>query len=161
MTIPRWSQACLLLGWVAVLSFFFAHVEIQIEGPHGWATNMPTWRVESHWLLDLFWSGRPMTGYHAWLFPFVAAVFHLPIFLSGSWSARMEARIIATIMFFWVMEDILWFILNPAFGWTKFSTANIPWHIHWWLGLPTDYWISSAIGIALFVWSYRRKTSAP
>lgn len=34
-------------------------------------------------LLDLFWSGKPMTGYHAWVFPFVALFFHLPAVFFG------------------------------------------------------------------------------
>jgi hypothetical protein len=157
MKFPRWSRPWLLLAWVASLSFFFAQVEIQIEGAAGWAAGLPTWRIESHWLLDLFWGGRPMTGYHAWVFPFIAMVFHLPIFLRGRWSWRMEARILAMIMLFWVIEDALWFVLNPAFGWSKFSAGSIPWHKHWWMGLPTDYWISTVIGIVLFAWSYRPK----
>ena len=155
MKFPRWSRPWLLLAWVALLSFFFAQVEIQIEGPAGWASGLPTWRIESHWLLDLFWGGRPMTGYHAWVFPFIAMVFHLPIFLRGRWSWRMEARILAMIMLFWIIEDALWFVLNPAFGWSKFSAGNVPWHKHWWMGVPVDYWISTVIGIGLFVWSYR------
>jgi hypothetical protein len=54
-----------VVAWVVLLAYFFANVEIQIEGSAGWAANLPTWRIEHHWLLDLFWGGRPMTGYHA------------------------------------------------------------------------------------------------
>ena len=161
MKFPRWSRPWLLIAWVALLSFFFAQVEIQIEGAAGWAAGLPTWRIESHWLLDLFWSGRPMTGYHAWVFPFIAMVFHLPIFLPGRWSWRVEARIVAMIMLFWVIEDALWFVLNPAFGGGKFSAGNIPWHKNWWMGLPVDYWISTAVGSVLFAWSYRVRSRLP
>ncbi len=48
-------------------------------------------------------------------------------------------------------------LLNPAFGWSKFSAGNIPWHKHWWMGLLVDYWISTTIGIVLFAWFYRAK----
>lgn len=157
MKLPRWSRPCILLAWVALLSFFFAQVEIQIEGPGGWAAALPTWRIENHWLLDLFWGGRPMTGYHAWVFPFIAMVFHLPVFVHFRWSWRLEARIISMIMLFWVMEDVLWFILNPAFGWNKFSAGHVPWHKYWWAGLPADYWISTVIGLVLFARSYRAR----
>lgn len=68
------------LFWVALLGLFFAQTEIQIEGGAGWAANLPTWRIEHHWLLDIFWGGRPMTGYHAWVFPFIAMFFHFPFF---------------------------------------------------------------------------------
>ena len=155
MKFPRWTRPWLLLAWVALLAFFFAQVEIQIEGPAGWAANLPTWRVEKHWLLDIFWGGRPMTGYHAWVFPFVALVFHLPVFFRGRWSWRMEARIVGMILLFWMIEDALWFALNPAFGWSKFSATHIPWHNNWWGPLPADYWVSSVVGLVLLVWSYR------
>ena len=98
-----------------------------------------------------------MTGYHAWVFPFIALAFHVPGFVSGRWSWRIEARIVGMIMLFWVIEDVLWFAFNPAFGWNKFSSAHIPWHKHWWNGLPVDYWISTTIGTVLLVWSYRAK----
>jgi len=158
MTFPRWLRPWLLLAWVLLLSFFFAQVEIQIEGPAGWAKNLPTWHIEKHWLLDLFWGGRPMTGYHAWVVPFIALVFHLPVFLRGRWSWRLEARLVAMILFFWIIEDTLWFALNPAFGWNKFSPAHVPWHKHWWSGVPVDYWISMAIALILFIWSYRARS---
>ena len=50
------------LLYIALLALFFAQVEIQIEGPTGWAANLPTWRVEQYWWLDWFWGGRPLTG---------------------------------------------------------------------------------------------------
>jgi hypothetical protein len=48
MKFPRWSRPWLLFGWIALLAFFFAKVEIEIEGPAGWAAKLPTWRVENH-----------------------------------------------------------------------------------------------------------------
>lgn len=158
MKFPRWLRPWLLFGWIALSAFCFAQVEIQIEGPVGWAANLPTWRFENHWLLDILWGGRAMTGYHAWVFPFVALIFHVPIFLRGRWSWRMEARIIGMIMLFWVIEDTLWFVLNPAYGWSKFSAAHVPWHKRWWGALPAEYWQSSVIGSLLLVWSYRLKS---
>lgn len=151
---PR--QIILLLSWVALLGFFFAQAEIQIEGAAGWAANLPTWRIERHWLLDIFWGGRAMTGYHAWVFPFMALMFHLPLFFMGQWSWRLEARTIACLMLFWLIEDFLWFILNPAYGLAQFSPAYIPWHIHWLWFAPTDYWMSLLIGGLLLWFSYRK-----
>jgi len=143
--------------WVALLGFFFAQVEIQIEGAAGWAANLPTWRIEQHWLLEIFWGGRPMTGYHAWVFPFVAMIFHLPLFFMAQWSWRLEARVIACIMLFWLVEDFLWFVCNPAYGLAHFDSAHIPWHKHWLLFAPTDYWVAALMaGVLLFV-SYRGK----
>ena len=145
-----------LLVFVCVLGFFFAEVEIQIEGAAGWAASLPTWRIEEHWLLDLFWGGRPMTGYHAWVFSFMALIFHLPPVLFGAWSWRIEARILGSLALFWIIEDFLWFVLNPHFGFAKFTPQFVPWHKHWFLGMPTDYLSFSVVGILMLALSYFR-----
>ncbi|MET0618170.1 MAG: hypothetical protein ABWZ54_10365, partial [Luteibacter sp.] len=86
------------MAFTLLLALLFAHVEIEIEGPHGWATSLPTWRVENRWWLDLFWGGRAMTGYHAWVFPFIALFFHFPMVFQGYWSWRAQVRAIACVM---------------------------------------------------------------
>ncbi|NDI87181.1 hypothetical protein [Undibacterium crateris] len=151
------NSILLTLSWVALLAIFFAQVEIQIEGSAGWAVNLPTWRIEQHWLLDLFWGGRAMTGYHAWVFPLIAMFFHFPMFMLQQWSLALQARTIACIIVFWIIEDASWFIMNPAFGWHALRPENVPWHHHWWWGLPVDYWLGSAVAFVLFYLSYRRK----
>jgi hypothetical protein len=144
-----------LLAFVTTLAFFFAMLEIQIEGPHGWAAALPTWRIEKHPLLDLFWGGRPMTGYHAWAFSFMAAVFHLPLILSAAFTLRMEARIIGCLAIFWIVEDFLWFVMNPAFGIRRFRPVHVWWHRRWLLRMPLDYVTFLAVGGALFAYSFR------
>lgn len=141
--------------WVFLLAYFFANVEVQIEGAAGWAAHLPTWRIEHHWLLDMFWGGRPMTGYHAWVFPFIALFFHFPMVLFTRWSWRAEARVLGCIMQFWLCEDFLWFLLNPAFGWTHFGPEWIPWHKHWWGPVPADYWVFLAVSVLMFYLSCR------
>ena len=86
-----------LLGWVTLISYFFAKVEIHIEGKHGWASQLPTWRIEKHWLLDVFWGGRPLTGYHAWVFPFILLICHLGFFLVGGWTWELELRTMGVV----------------------------------------------------------------
>jgi hypothetical protein len=139
---------------VLVCAYMFARVEVEIEGDAGWAGSLPTWRIENHLLLDLFWGGRPMTGYHAWMFSFIAVFFHFPLFFMGRWSLPLEARVVASIMLFWVVEDFLWFIVNPAFGWARFRSEHVPWHKRWTCGAPVDYWIFGAISVLLFWYSY-------
>ncbi|MET0858693.1 MAG: hypothetical protein ABWY27_18255 [Telluria sp.] len=154
MQSSQFLQLMLTVGFVVVLAYFFAKTEIHIEGDAGWAANLPTWRIERHWLLDIFWGGRAMTGYHAWVFPFIALVFHFPVFFLAQWSWQLEARIIASLMLFWVAEDFLWFIINPAFGWKRCRPELVRWHKHWVFGAPVDYWIFSGIGATLFWYSY-------
>ncbi len=149
------KHSLLVIGWVALLGLFFAMTEIQIEGANGWASSLPTWRIEKHWLLDIFWGGRAMTGYHAWVFPFMFLVFHFPLVANGTFSWRLEARCVGSLMIFWIIEDFLWFLINPAYGWAKFSPVQIPWHRHWFLGVPTDYLVFTVAGGILIAWSFR------
>lgn len=137
------------------MAIFLAEVEIQIEGDAGWATSLPTWRIEQHWLLDLFWGGRAMTGYHAWMFPFIAMVFHLPLFFMQRWTKRWQVRCLASIMQFWIIEDFLWFILNPAYGLHRFNPIDAPWHKHWVGGAPIEYWLFSVLALLLYIYSFR------
>lgn len=139
------------LLWIIGLSFFFAKVEIQIEGPDGWAKNLPTWRIEKHWLLDIFWGGRALTGYHAWMFSFIALIFHTPLFFIKEFSWFYEIKIVGMIILFWIIEDFLWFVFNKSYGIKKFNRENIPWHPRWFLFLPVDYYLFGIFGITFLV----------
>lgn len=149
----------LLFLYVALLGFFFAQVEIQIEGGAGWAANLPTWKIEKHWLLDIFWGGRAMTGYHAWVFSFMALIFHLPFVMLRQWTWRLELRAIGSLAVFWIIEDFLWFVMNPAFDMSRFSPADVPWHKHWFLGVPTDYITLGGVGVLFVLFSFTNAKS--
>ena len=142
---------CLL--WIALMAFLFAQLEIQIEGPHGWASHLPTWRLPETSPLRLLFGGRPITGYHVFAFAFMAAAFHWPLALFGHFTLPLEARILASLALFWILEDFLWFVLNPAYGLSRFKKHHIPWHPHWFLGVPVDYLVMSAAAVTLFVYS--------
>jgi len=133
----------------------FALAEIQIEGPNGWAANLPTWRVQNRWT-RLLYSSKPLTGYHLYTQLFIFSAVHLPfglglIPLTGS----AEARILSFVILFWVLEDFLWFVLNPAFGLKRFRPAHIWWHAPtWWWIMPRDYWVFAPIAVLLYVISW-------
>lgn len=151
LTSPA-AQLSATILFTLLLAFFFAKVEVHIEGPNGWAANLPTWRIEQHVLLDLFWGGRAMTGYHAWVFSCIALFFHLPLVFSGDWSWHGEARVLASLMVFWVAEDFLWFVINPAAGWRQFNPRFATWHKHWWWVAPIDYWVFLLLSALLYRW---------
>jgi hypothetical protein len=148
------TQAALTVFGTLLLAYFFAKAEIHIEGDAGWAINLPTWRVEEHWLLDVFWGGRPMTGYHAWVFPFISLLFHFPIFFTGQWSGTIEARAIGCIILFWMAEDFLWFLMNPAYGLRRYKPEHIHWHKRWIWFAPTEYWLFTPVASTLMWYSY-------
>lgn len=149
------------LAWVVLLAAFMAQVEIQIEGGAGWAATLPTWRIEEHWMLDVFWGGRAMTGYHAWMFPFIALFFHFPMFFWAHWSWRAESRILALLMVFWIVEDFLWFVFNPAFGLPRFHPGMIPWHKHWIGPAPVEYWVFGLLAVLLILVSRHEPPRRP
>jgi hypothetical protein len=136
---------------VLVCAVLFALLEVQIEDGAGWASSLPTWRVENRWT-RLFFSRRPLTGYHLYVHLFVIAAVHLPYalgFAEPAW--RAEARILAFLVFFWLAEDFLWFVLNPAFGIRRFHPEHAWWHAPtWWWIMPRDYWVFLPVGVALY-----------
>ncbi len=148
MSLAIFLIVLLLTAWA------FAHVEVQIEGPHGWATSLPTWRIENRWT-RIFYSSKPLTGYHLYVQLFTLALVHLPLcVVAPSW--HVEARILSFFTLFWVIEDFLWFLLNPAFGLKRFKAEHIWWHADtWWWIMPRDYWIFTPVGIGLYVLSCR------
>jgi hypothetical protein len=148
------ARATALLAWIFFLAVLFAQVEIQIEGTHGWAAGLPTWRIDNAPVLRALFGGREITGYHVFVFGFMAAVFHLPLFLSLRWSWRLEARVLGSLSLFWIAEDVLWFALNPAFGLARLTPACAPWHPHWLLGVPVDYLVFPLVAVGLLGWSY-------
>lgn len=142
------------LAAVLVAAYLFARVEVEIEGEAGWAANLPTWRIEDHPLLDIFWGGRALTGYHLWMFSFIGVLFHFPLCFMGQWSLPLEARVMASIMVFWIVEDYLWFVINPAFGWRRFCKEHVAWHKRWAFGAPIDYWIFGLVSVLLFWYGF-------
>ena len=149
-----WLRALALLAWIVLLALLFAQAEIQIEGASGWAAALPTWRISDAPVLRLFFGGREITGYHVFMFSFMAAVFHLPLFLVLRWSWRLEARVLGCLSLFWFLEDVLWFVLNPAYGLARLTPEHVPWHPHWLLGVPVDYLLFPVVALVLLRWSY-------
>ena len=158
--VTTMARVMALLIWIALLAMLFAQAEIQIEGARGWAAGLPTWRIVDAPFLRLFFGGREITGYHVFMFSFMAAVFHLPVFLTLRWSWRLEARVVGSLSLFWIAEDFLWFVLNPAYGLERLTSAHVPWHPHWLLGVPADYLVFPLVAVVLLGWSYAEPQAA-
>lgn len=146
----------LFFATLLVAALLFALIEIQIEGPHGWATSLPTWKIQNRWT-RLVLGVKPLTGYHLYVLLFVLLAVHFPFALGldpVTWAA--EARVLSFYAFFWILEDFLWFVLNPAFGLARFRRENIWWHAPaWWGFMPRDYWIFTPVAAVLYWLSYR------
>jgi hypothetical protein len=114
------------------IAFILAQLEIQIEGPHGWAEKLPTWRWDSPRIRR--WFGKPVTGHHLCLVTFMLLLLHLPQFHGGSWDR--EADLLAMFFLLTVIWDFLWFACNRHYGVARFRKGQIWWFPAWALGVP-------------------------
>jgi hypothetical protein len=149
MPSPRESEFMFfgLLGFIIFMAFILALWEIQIEGKDGWAAKSPGWRIEKGLLVKLS-GGRPLTGYHVFMTAFIIGLVHLPLFFVP-WTWRLELLLFGFYSGMVLIEDFLWFALNPYFGIKNFRKGKIWWHKTWWGPVPSLYWILTAAAAVL------------
>lgn len=126
-----------------LLAFVLAHLEIEIEGPHGWAEKLPTRRWDGPAVRR--WLGKPVTGYHLCLLAVLLLFLHLPQFYGGSW--EREADLLAMFILLTVIWDFLWFACNRHFGIARFRKGQVWWFPAWTLGVPRPYLLGIAFSL--------------
>ena len=130
------------------IAFVLAQLEIQIEGPHGWAERLPTWRWQTPGVLR--WAGKPITGYHVFLMTFILLFVHLPMVYLG-FSLEREAELLSLFFLLAVFWDFLWFVCNPHFGLARFRPAHVWWFKSWLLGLPSSYFVGVSLSLGIYL----------
>ena len=146
-------QHIFFFTFLFVTSSVFALLEVQIEGKNGWAGQLPTWRLSKNlkgWMRMFVDPKKPITGYHVYMWLMLLLLVHIP-FLLTPWSFQKELYIISFYILFLSLEDFLWFIFNPHYGWENFNKDEVSWHTVWLFGLPLQYWIKFPIGIILYL----------
>ncbi len=136
--------------YVFLMCLALAYLEVQIEGPHGWAAALPTWRTLDPRVTWIF-GGRPLTGYHLGLNAFLLLALHWPV-LFKRWSLVDECRVLQSFAVMAFVWDFLWFVLNPSFGLGRYDAAHVWWFRHWLLGVPVDYGVGAAAALLLRLW---------
>jgi hypothetical protein len=142
MTHPFWQSLFLF-----ILAIIFAGLEIESEGKDGWAFKMPTWyRTEGMIakIYGLIMAGKPLTGYHSFMFFLPIIIFHFPFFMETDWTLANELLCWALYFSFAPVWDYLWFVLNPHYGVKNFKKENVWWHSKsiWLFNIiPLDYLI--------------------
>jgi len=109
-----------------LLGTLWAALEVQIEGEHGWAENLPTSKF-----LNLHF-----TWYHVVMNAMVLVIIFQNVKVSWRrpfWTAAL-----------FLIEDFLWFIINPYFGISSYNKQKVKWH-KWVCGMPLGNWISATI----------------
>jgi hypothetical protein len=65
--------------------------------------------------------------------------FHIGFAGGVPWSWAAEATTIAAYLIWAAVWDLLWFLLNPRYGWRRFVPGEVWWHRRWVGRLPIDY----------------------
>ncbi len=138
-----------LLLFALLTASLHAWMEIEIEGPNGWAAKLPTKRYDTTLARLIF--GVPITRYHLVMMATILAFAHLPALFVAPWTFAHELVVFGYVILHFTLEDFLWFVFNPAYGIRKFSKQNIWWHSRWFLGLPLAYWTGLPVGLALLL----------
>lgn len=143
------------LFWFSV-AMSIAIFEIELEGKHGWAEKSATWsrRFIPPKAFRLFSGARVLTGYHLFLNIFLLLFMHSPFFFGVEFSVIAELNLLAIYLVWTIFWDFLWFILNPYYGWDKFSPKAV-----WWFGeepwlmnkLPVKYFIQLGVSLSLVI----------
>ena len=139
-------------AYMLLMALLLACWEIQIEGKDGWASKSPGWRIAKGWPVRLT-GGLPITGYHVFMTLFMIAIVHLPLFFA-SWNSRLESLLIGFYVGMVLIEDFLWFVLNPYYGIRNFKKGKIWWHKQWWGPVPALYWFLFVLAVGL-IWAGR------
>ncbi len=144
--------------YLFVAALVLAYIEVQIEGKHGWAGQLPTWRGGDRWYARLYrklMGGKELTGYHLGVFGFVLLFLHYPYAgIAPHW--WQELRVLSQFFLFAVFWDYLWIIINPHYGVIRRRPQNdVAWHHHWWGPFPRDYYFGILLSLAVLypIWS--------
>lgn len=141
-----------------------AFIEVQIEGKHGWASNLPTWTAPDKWygrLYSKIMAGKTLTGYHLGIFFFVLLFLHYPLILSGAYNWQAELAVLSNFFIFVVFWDYLWIIINPHYGvLRRRPRLDVWWHKIWWGPWPRDYYLGILLSWLLIIPVWRHDDAA-
>jgi hypothetical protein len=144
------NRSSILFGiYLFLICFFLANLEIQIEGPNGWASKLPTWRIADK-TINWLYGGKPITGYHLYLTILLLLLFHLPL-LYLKLDIYIESKILMSFFVVATIWDLQWFIMNPAFGLKKYHPENIWWFKNWLFGFPREYFLGISLAFIIFL----------
>ena len=135
--------------WMLILAYFHAKQETEIEGKAGWARHLPTFRINI--FITKFILAKEITGYHIFLLLMYITIFH-GIYLFQPYALKTELIIFGLLNWYFVIEDFLFFVVNPHYGIKKFRKGYISWHKRWIFNfIPISYAVGIIIGTSLLL----------
>ena len=137
--------------WMTILALFHGLQEKEIEGKHGWARHLPTFRFST--FITKLLIGKEITGYHLFMLIMWIVIFH-GIFLFQEWNTKTELIILGLLNIYFVIEDFLFFVVNPHYRLKNFRKGKIKWHRRWIMGIPVSYVLGIFVGVVLLIIGY-------
>jgi hypothetical protein len=133
--------------WVIAAFVSWSFWEAYIEGKSPWAAKSCGWKLKIAKRVTL-------TAYHFWLNIMFIFFLTLPFIVSG-WDKNLFGIILSAAAIGMLVEDFLWYVINPFFSLKKFNPKDAKWYP--WVGigklkLPATYILG--IIVALLSWYF-------
>jgi|SRR3989344_4170040 len=141
----------IILGYILAIFISIAFWEAYIEGRGGWAANQVGWKTN----MKVGFLRRPLDAYHFWSWLVMIPLFLMLPFVMFGWNAHLFWLVIIGFLLGTVLEDFLWFVVNPAFPFKDFNPKKVWWH--YWVGfgkykLPEFYLLYPIL--AILIWQF-------
>ena len=135
-----------LVVQLAMISWSFW--EAYMEGDTGWKWNPKWWRINLP-------SGYTYTAYHIWAFwIFAPLVFIVLPLVAAGFSLRLFWLLLSAYLFGSILEDFMWFVVNPSYPFAKWNPRDTKWYPWITLGrfsLPMSYVIKFVITLFILL----------
>ncbi len=136
----------LIFAWIYLAMIATSFWESRAEGKDSWDKGKIGWKIK--------WKGKAVaTEYHFWLFVVAyPMLIFLPLVVSGfSWT--LFGVLLSAYFSGLIVEDIFWYIVNPAFKVKDWNPKKVTWF--YWIkigkfGVPINYIVF--LLLAIFCW---------
>lgn len=135
----------LTFAWIVVTFASISFWEAYIEGHHGGASK------QVGWVWNIF--GLRLTGYHVMLFGVTIPLFLLMPFIAYGYDGKLLVTVVIGYLIGIVVEDFLWFVVNPVYPLRDFRPEKVWWFPWIKLGkfrLPFFYPLAIVIALVLY-----------
>lgn len=156
--INDFLYSLILLLAIIIPAFLAAWQEIEAEGLYGWGSLLPTKRYSARHPLSkifrlIYGHDKEATNFAIastllWLFIYLSLWLVFPIsqyaltnHIDWSFFAVGAGLFISCYLTMCVVEDYLWFVLNPYYGPERFNSYFIPWFQNFYGCFPKSYLI--------------------
>ena len=136
--------------YIQLIFVSIAFWESYVEGYNAWASGKHGWKIRISFLKK-----EPLTAYHLFLYLITIPLFiFLPLIIFG-YNNHIFLLLIANYFLGLVVEDFLWFIVNPVWGGLRnFNSKKVYWHRFFRIAnieIPDFYLIFIFLAIFIFL----------